>query len=389
MMKRFLAALIVAFMVLTAGCLSTIPQTGRSSGAMYPSTSETTSSSTPIPGGTPASWTNPLVSWGNASVSLPTHDASLDCPGILWRYVLKDALTCMLDRKELSVISPLAGELKGKDLTQSSWNVLAWEGEWLSYDREKARQPFARVIVYPDGRQEVVEGQNNTIQTPYETIMRRKGICTDYTVLTDALLLAMNYSPVYAMALNLTDSGHATALVKINGWYFALDQHLPPMDLGAYYRYWEGQGGRIVNATLYKITPGEGKADVKVLGVLSGEEFLNQDYSMSDADARNLAASMMNVLHEDFGLKVDRSLIELSTGKLPRGYKAGWTWGVTYPNLADYYHPFFRGEYAGWLVSQMLSNAEFKDYLEKSDALWIEVKTEGEDLILTIYLGSS
>ncbi len=37
----------------------------------------------------------------------------------------------------------------------------------------------------------------------------------------------------------------------------------------------------------------------------------------------------------------------------------------------------------------MLSNAEFKDYLEKSDALWIEVKTEGEDLILTIYLGSS
>ncbi len=202
-----------------------------------------------------------MVSWGNASVSLPTHDASLDCPpGILWRYVLKDALTCMLDRKELRVISPLAGELKGKDLTQSSWNVLAWEGEWLSYDREKARQPFARVIVYPDGRQEVVEGgQNNTIQTPYETIMRRKGgICTDYTVLTDALLLAMNYSPVYAMALNLTDSGHATALVKINGWYFALDQHLHRWIWGGVLPLLGGGagGGRIVNATLYKITPG-------------------------------------------------------------------------------------------------------------------------------------
>ena len=347
MMRRFLAALIIAFIVIIAGCLSVTPKTETPGGTGYQSTtSEISSSSTPTPGSSPATWTNPLVKWENATVSLPSQDAELNCPGILWRYILKDALACMLSREELEIISPLAKELKDEDLAQSAWNVLAWEGEWLSYDWEKAKQPFAKVIIYPDGRQEVAEGQNNTIQTPYETIMKRTGVCTDYTVLTDALLLAMNHSPVYAMAINLTDSGHATALVKINGWYFALDQHLPPMDLGAYYRYWERQGSRIINATLYEITPGEEKATVKVLGVVTGEEFLNQDYTMGDADARNLAVSMMNLLYEGFGLKTDESLKSLSDGNLPRGYKAGWTWGVTYYNLTDYYHPFFHEQYA-------------------------------------------
>ncbi|ASJ04923.1 hypothetical protein A3L01_05925 [Thermococcus barossii] len=391
MMKSFLTTLIIASMVIVAGCLSVTPGTRTPGGVEYPSTtSETSSPSTPTPATTPpVTWTNPLVKWENATISLPSQDAELNCPGILWRYLLKDALECMLSGKELDVISPLAEQLKGENLPQSVWNVLEWEGEWLSYDWEKASQPFAKVIIYPDGRQEVVEGQNNTIQTPYETIMRRKGVCTDYTILTDALLLAMNHSPVYAMAINLTDLGHATALVKIGGWYFALDQHLPPMDLGAYYRYWERQGSTIINSTLYEITPGENQANVKNLGTIRGEEFLKQDYTMTDADARNLAYSMMNVFYGDFGLKADDSLTSLSDGRLPKGYKAGWTWGVTYYHLADYYHPFFQEQYTEWLVSQMLSNQEFSSYVQKSNSLWIEVKIEGNDLVVTIYLGSS
>ncbi|WP_297091306.1 transglutaminase-like domain-containing protein [Thermococcus sp.] len=391
MMRRVPTAIVIALMVIVAGCLSATPATETPGSTEHPpTTSGVSASSTPTSSTTPpATWTNPLVKWENTTVSLPASDAELNCPGILWRYILRDALPCMLSREELEVISPLAEELKGEDLTQSAWNVLAWEGGWLSYDWEKAKQPFAKVIIYPDGRQEVVEGQNNTIQTPYETIMKRTGICTDYTVLTDALLLAMNYSPVYAMAINLTDLGHATALVKINGWYFALDQHLPPMDLGAYYRYWERQGSGIINATLYEITPGEERANVKVLGVVTGKEFLNQDYTMGEGDARNLAVSMMNLLYEGFGLKADESLASLSDGKLPRGYRAGWTWGVTYYNLADYYHPFFHEQYAEWLLSQMLSDGEFAGYVQKSDAVWIKVRIEGEDLVLTIYLGSS
>ncbi|AFL95816.1 hypothetical protein CL1_1619 [Thermococcus cleftensis] len=385
-MRRTILATLLVLIVFSSGCIAPLHYTSESETPHSWETSEVTSSS-PSYTTLPATWTNPLVKWENTTVSLPSQDAELNCPGILWRYLLKDALECMLSGKELDVVSPLAEQLKGENLPQSAWNVLEWEGEWLSYDWEKASQPFAKVIIYPDGRQEVVEGQNNTIQTPYETIMRRKGVCTDYTILTDALLLAMNHSPVYAMAINLTDLGHATALVKIGGWYFALDQHLPPMDLGAYYRYWERQGSTIINATLYEITPGENQANVKNLGTIRGYEFLNQDYTMTDADARNLAYSMMNVFYGDFGLKADESLTSLSDGKLPGGYKAGWTWGVTYYHLADYYHPIFHKQYAEWLTGEMLSDSGFLGYLKKSDTVWVEIGIAGDDLVVTVYLG--
>ncbi len=387
-MRRLVIGIALALMALAAACLSPPAQSPVSSPSESLSTSQPISpSTTSEPTTTPVTWTNPFVQWGNVSVALPEQDAQLNCSGILWRYLLKDALSCMLSKPELEVISPLAEKLKGEDIKWSAWNVLAWEGEWITYDWEKAKQPFAKVIVYPDGRQEVVEGQNNTIQTPYETIMLRKGICTDYTVLTDALLLAMNYSPVYAMAINLTDLGHATALVEIGGWYFVLDQHLPPMDLGAYYRYWERQGSRVINATLYRITPGGELAVVEELGAVGGEEFLNQDYQMDGNDAGNLAISMMNIFYEKLGIKADKSLLSLSEGKLPEGYRAGWAFQVVFYDTADYYHPFFHGQYAEWLVSKALSDEEFLEHLKKSDSLWVEVEIEGNDLVVTIYLG--
>lgn len=391
MMRRAVFALVIALMVFVSGCITVVQQTETSSTtshSTYPSTSPTpqttitTTTTTP-----PATWTNPEVQWNNLTVFLPSQDAQLNCSGVLWRYILKDALPCMLSGPELEVISPLAAELKGATLEESVWNVLDWEGQWVTYDREKAKEPFAKIIIYPDGRQEVVTGQNNTIQTPYETIMRGKGICTDYTVLTDALLLAMNYSPVYAMGINLTDLGHAAALVRIDGWFFVLDQRLPPMDLGSYYRYWERQGRRVINATLYEIRPGNDLASVKTLGILRGKDFLKQDYTMTENDATALAYRMVGLLSEEFNLAVDSSLSLLSDGKLPEGYKSGKAWVVTYQNLADYYHLIFHEQYAEWLVGRITSDEELFGNIEKSDAVWIEVKAEGNDLAVTLYLG--
>ncbi|NJD99811.1 hypothetical protein E3E26_08460 [Thermococcus sp. LS1] len=390
MMRRAVLALVIALMVFVSGCITVVQQTETSPSSTYSPTTSTWS--TPAPTTTtatttPATWTNPEVQWGNLTVLLPSQDAQLNCSGILWRYILKDALPCMLSRPELEVISPLAEKLEGENLVQSAWNVLDWEDQWIIYDREKAKEPFAKVIIYPDGRQEVVEGRNNTIQTPYETIMRGKGICTDYTVLTDALLLAMNYSPVYTMAINLTDLGHAAALVRIEGWFFVIDQHLPPMDLGSYYRYWKRQGSIIINATLYEIMPGENLAEVKTLGILSGKDFLMQDYTMTENDAKALAYGMLNLLAQDFGIGADDSLSLISEGKLPEGYKAGWMWSATFYNLADYYHPIFYEQYVKWLLERMTSDSELVEYFEKSDSAWIEVGIEGNDLVVTLYLG--
>ena len=382
-----LIVLLLTLMVITAGCVTVTRETPTQSGSVSSTTVSTTSTTTTTP---PATWTNPFVTWNNSEVKLPPQDAQLNCPGILWRYLLKDALSCMLGNGELRVISPLAEELKANSTVQSVWNILEWEGEWISYDWEKAKEPFARVVIYPNGTEEVVQGKNNTIQTPYETIMKRTGICTDYTVLTDALLLAMNYSPVYAMEINFTTPpNHAAAAIKINGWFFVLDQHLPPMDLGAYYRYWEDQGKEISNATFYEISRGGERASVKSLGIVPGTDFMKQDYTMTSREAKNLAIVMMNLLYEKFGIKADERLQNMENGTLPSGYKAGWTWRMRYYNMADYYHPFFREQYARWFLSEMMKNSEFMGYLQKSKATWVDVRIEGDDLVVTIYLGSS
>ena len=379
--------LLLTLMVITAGCVTVTRETPTQPTSTSLITVSTTSITTTTP---PATWANPFVTWNNSEVKLPPQDAQLNCSGILWRYLLKDALSCMLGKEELKVISPLAEKLKANSTVQSVWNILEWEGEWISYDWEKAKQPFARVVIYPNGTEKVVQGENNTIQTPYETIMKRTGICTDYTVLTDALLLAMNYSPVYAMEINFTTPpNHAAAAMKINGWFFVLDQHLPPMDLGAYYRYWKDQGKEIPNATFYEISLGGERASVKSLGVVSGTDFMKQDYTMTSREAKNLAIVMMNLLYEKFGIKADERLQNMENGTLPSGYRAGWTWRVRYYNMADYYHPFFRDQYARWFLSGMMKNPEFMGYLQKSKAAWVDVRIEGDDLVVTIYLGSS
>ena len=386
MMGRSVMAALLVLMIFAGGCISGL----QGSGTLQTPTAMSQRTASSQTGAFPATWVNPLVKWENSTIRLPSQDVRISCSGFLWRYLLEDALPCMLSRLELETISPLAETLKRGSLKQSVWNILEWEGEWVGYDWEKAALPPARIVTYPDGRQEVVEGQNNTIQTPYETIMRGKGVCTDYTLLTDALLLAMNYSPVYAMEINLENGpGHAAALVEVNGWYFVLDQHLPPTDLGAYYRYWRREGNGIVNATLYEITPGRDLADVRSLGVLQGSEFLNQDYTMKEDDAQSLAAAMMEVFEKEFELKADDSLVALSQNRLPHGYKAGWTFKVTFYGLADYYHPFFLKQYTGWLESRALSGMKLPSYVKKSDSIWAEVEIEGNDLVVTIYLGDS
>ncbi|ASJ11342.1 hypothetical protein A3L12_06820 [Thermococcus sp. P6] len=361
-MMKFSLTIALALMVITAGCIS------------FPPGSSTTMPKAPGP--------------ANEGFSLPDRNGTFNCSGILWRYVLREALGCMLNEEELNALSPLAERLRGENLTRSVWNVLRWEGEELSYDYEKAREPSVRIVTHPDGHQEVIEGRNNTIQTPYETIKRKKGVCADYTVLTVALLLAMNHSPVYAMEMNLTGEGHAAALVRIGGWYFFLDQHLPPMDPASYYRHWKREGRDVLNATLYEVTIRGNKADVRVLGTVSKGWFLGQDYTVTDADVRGLALSMMSLLRDRYNLKADGSLREAGGG-FPEGYGKIRRWEVTYYALADAYHPLFRDGYSEWLVSRMLSNGELEEEIEKSDAVWIDARKEGEDLILTIYLGSS
>ncbi|WP_297437062.1 transglutaminase-like domain-containing protein [Thermococcus sp.] len=376
-MRREGFALVIALMVLAAGCLVGVPNTG-TGGLQSSPTSETS---------TPATWMNPFVHVDNLTVRLPSEDARLNCTTPLWRYILKDAASCMLSERELNVIKPLGTALKGRNIEESVWNVLEWEGKNLHYNWTKANETPSYIEVRSNGRNEVVSGGGSELQTPYETIKRGAGICTDYTLLTDALLLSMGYSPVYMMEPNLSKSAHSTAVIRVEGWYFVLDQHLPPMDLDAYYGHWRKIGDRIVNATLYEISTGENRASVKRIGFLNDTDFLKQAYVMDEHDALGLATGMEEVLSKEFNITVDRRLSTGQNGVIPQGYNSLSAWSITFEEIAALYNPAFYSEYVNWLLRRVLAHQGIAEGIRRAKAIWIDVKNEGGNLKVIIYVG--
>ncbi|MDI3476208.1 MAG: hypothetical protein PWQ79_290 [Thermococcaceae archaeon] len=375
MWRHTLTVLILSLSLVLSGCLVSKP-------APETTTQILSSSSQPS--------TTIIGSSNQESSIVSSEGTEASCEGILWRYAFEDALSCAISRDEIDSLQPLAAELKREDFLWSVWNVLAWEEVWLTYDWEKAKEPSPEIVVHPNGTVEVKKGENRYIQRPSETLKAGKGICTDYAVFTVALLLAMNYTPVYAMEINFTEgSGHAAALVNVEGWYIVLDQKLPPMDLATYYRHWKRRNSTIASAKFYEVSLGESQARVRLVGIFSGVEFLKQDYTMKPSDEDLLAALMMKSLEEDLGAKFDPDLKSLGDGELPQGYRSGSYWRIEYPMLGDYYHPFFAEQYADWLLDKSMKNVEFRESLNKSDALWIEVEVEGKDLLITFYLGDA
>jgi len=325
--------------------------------------------------------THPSSTSYSQNISLPSSPA---CSGIIWRYILKDAIPCMLSNEELSKIKPLAVQLKGKNIEDSIWNILNWEEEHITYDWQKARV-IPHLVVYSNGTVRILSGANSTIQTPYETIKRGKGICTDYAILTAGLLLAMNYSSVYIFEINTTGLGHATAAYKINGWFFMLDQHLPPMDLGSYYLHWNGT---IKNAAVYEIQKENSTVKVKLTGVLTGEDFMIQSYTLNKKDLEAIQSGIASLILENFeNLVVDSSLVSLKEGKLPSDYREGRIWTYTFPEFADYYNPIFHEQFVRYMYEKMSSDPEIQADLENYSAFWLSAENENGAIRLTLYIG--
>ncbi|ALM75332.1 transglutaminase-like domain-containing protein [Thermococcus barophilus] len=378
LLKFMLSALIIA-LVFVSGCIQieTITQTERSTSETLSTHSSTAALSTQTT---------------SSTAVLPQVNTTSSCSDPLWRYILERAIPCALNKEELAKIKPLAEQLKGDSLQQSAWNILEWEKEHIQYDWKKASLPAPEIEVYSNGSFKVVKGKNNTVQTPYETIMKGKGICTDYAILTAGLLLDMNYSPVYIFSINFTnsDTGHAAAVIEIEGWYFVLDQHPPVMDLGAYYRYWKEKGKIISNATIYEIKLVNGSAEVKSLGIVSGIEFLKQDYKFTNADAQAIFGSLTSIILKKFpNLRLDEKLQSLSQGILPEGYSEGKVWTFRFEKFVEYYNPLFHEQLIEYLYNIIISDPEVGADLEQYSAFWIEIREEGENLKIILDIAKS
>ena len=289
-----------------------------------------------------------------------------------WRYDLACALKHTLSGSEISKIKNLADKLRGENCAESAWNILAWVDENIQYDVQKASlpQPVIEVV----GRDvKVVAGEARMYQTPAETVMLGRGICGDYAILTAALLLAADCS---AYVLNVSFAGeeqnHVTAAVKLDQLY-VLDQHLPPMDLGSYYRKWLRDGKTIERVEVYEVTPGK----VAVVATMQRNDLERFDYAMTQADAENLERKIESMLHDSFGLKVDERL----KGKtLPHDYVSGEIWRLTVQDYADYFTPAFADEIAEHFYDMLVEDLDLKN----ARAFNLEVAVQGDDVVLTL-----
>lgn len=339
------------------------------------------------------------------STSTPTHTSEQaplitpesPCSNSYWRYIFQDALKCALTEEELSKISNLASQLKGESLQESAWNTLEWLHENIEYNYSKASLP-APVIWTSNGRISRVDAAPGVeIQTPYETIRRGAGVCRDYAILTAALLLEMNYSPVYVFSIEFENSpiGHAAVAIKINGEYFILDQHPPVMDLGTYYTdlavyRQETLGERlfISNATVYEISRDKNGAIVREIGILSAEDFKQKDHVFSPTDLIRISTDLRKILEDRYPhLISDKNIANLEEKSyLPPGYSDGRIWRLNFPHYADYYNPVFHEQFVEYMLMALTNDENVKSDLKKFNRFWIKVEHEGDSLKVTLNL---
>ncbi|WP_202318520.1 transglutaminase-like domain-containing protein [Archaeoglobus neptunius] len=278
----------------------------------------------------------------------------------VWRYDVECAVEHMLTDKEVSKVASLAETLKGENCKDTAWNILEWEDENLQYDYEKASLPPPQIVI--GGGSVEVHDTGRRIQTPAETVSLRKGICTDYAILTLALLKGAGCDGYLVNVTFEKGEGHVAAAILLNGTFFILDQHLPPLDPGSYYKKWLEEGRKVKFAEVYY-----GNTTV-------GLDF-SHGYSLSESDADKLEMLVADMFRHT-GLKEDP---RLSGKMLPPGYRDGKVIKLTL-GMAEYYHPEFKMQFARYI---------FKLLNEKNDNfrafnLKISVQKGGLEVVLYV-----
>ncbi|HDZ36524.1 MAG TPA: hypothetical protein ENH81_06425 [Thermococcus sp.] len=320
-----------------------------------------------------------------------------ECSSGYWKYIFEDALKCALTEQELSKVSYLANQLKGKTLQESAWNVLEWLDENIEYNYSKSLLPAPTIWTTNGEITDITAEPGIEIQTPYETIQKRAGVCSDYAILTTALLLEMGYSPVYVFDIEFenTEIGHTAAAVKINGEYFLLDQHPPAMDLGTYYRAWSayrketlGETRIISNATIYEVRKEGGNITVKEIDVLTAKDFKSKDYRISSTDLAGISKGLREIFQRNHpNLILDSGISSLDTRTyLPPGYSDGITWRMKFPYFADYYHPVFHNEFVEYFYLSFAGYPEIKNDLNRFNRFWVKVAQEGDSITVVLNL---
>ncbi|MEM2727161.1 MAG: transglutaminase-like domain-containing protein [Archaeoglobaceae archaeon] len=280
-----------------------------------------------------------------------------------WRWDLECALNATLNDEEVAKVKDLSIELKGKDCIESSWNVLQWIEENIEYDNLKAQLPTPSIMTR--GKEVIVQNPDRMHQTPIETVEIKKGICGDYAILTTALLMNLNCK-AYLLRLEFDgeEAGHLATAIFLDQ-YYVLDQKLPPMDLGSYYKKWLREGKRITVAHIYD--------KGLLIGEITPEEMQEFDYQLTDSD--------LKFLENHVRLELKKKLREDS--RVPSGYWEYATLKITFQNYAELYTSAFSEKIAEKIAKGVIESVE-------EDKGWkafkLELKQNQMDIIAEIQL---
>ncbi|AEC52200.1 hypothetical protein PNA2_1285 [Pyrococcus sp. NA2] len=260
------------------------------------------------------------------------------------------ALKCYIP-EEIYLLREEASKIPGDNLEWKVWNILKWEDENLNYDETK---------------------ESDIILKPSEFLMKRKGICTDYAVLTAGLLLASNITPVYLMIFHFAENPtlHAAIALNISGKLFILDQKLPPKRVDSYWFELAKKEGKIITfIEVYKVELG----NVSKLKILIPTDFrLNK----TDIDPEKFNKMLIYEFRRRTGLLPRRELEIM----LPTGFTERKIMVFEFEDFRILYDSVFMQQYVSFIVEYMLRR------VNGYKVFWISTSLKGDNLVVKLFL---
>ena len=324
-----------------------------------------------------------------------------------WRYgsidkeTLKAGLSKLL-RKRIRGISEQFWEYNST--LDRTWAILQWIDENIQYNDTKAEYVDKSVEMwdYLSSYNREYYANLTRLQAVNDTVFRYKsGICGDYALLTAALLLEANVSPIYVLSIDYVDQevGHATVAVKLEKVYFVLDQHLPMIPLGNYYWFsiWGGLG-EISNVTFYRVALNEnGEVDIRNWTWRSGSlkkrayKFTSQDVEVVLNLTKEIFTELYPVYQEDQRLKrnaeADLESIkqrnESARTLLPVGFHKGWTLWSSSLGFQLYYHPLLAEKLVRYYwPGPVFSDEDWVELIRECDRYYLLVDSDEYNTVL-------
>lgn len=154
-----------------------------------------------------------------------------------WQYSYSlEAFKSGLSKVEREKVSFL--QFEGSDFDKVI-QIAEWVGKNIQYDYEREKLVMGRDL------------NTRKVKPPIETIKDGKGICTDYTILTAAILLNNGFDEVYIVNV-FKDSfvGHTAVGVSINNTILVIDQGPPLITLNAYRQLYKDSKVQVVKIGL-------------------------------------------------------------------------------------------------------------------------------------------